>query len=130
MDIQIYKNIFDKSPLGYALHKIIIDEKGIPIDYQFLDVNIAFERMTGLKISEIIGKTLKQVLPNIVNDSFDWIKAYGQIALNGTEMEFEQYSETLKKYYKIYVYSPEKYYFIITFIDITSLKQDKNNFKN
>lgn len=47
MDIQIYKNIFDKSPLGYALHKIIIDEKGIPIDYQFLDVNIAFERMTG-----------------------------------------------------------------------------------
>ncbi|NMC67762.1 MAG: PAS domain S-box protein [Spirochaetales bacterium] len=130
MDIQIYKNIFDKSPLGYALHKIIIDEKGIPIDYQFLDVNIAFERMTGLKISEIIGKTLKQVLPNIVNDSFDWIKAYGQIALNGTEMEFEQYSETLKKYYKIYVYSPEKYYFITTFIDITSLKQDKNNFKN
>jgi len=130
MDIQIYKNIFDKSPLGYALHKIIIDEKGTPIDYQFLDVNIAFERMTGLKISEIIGKTLKQVLPNIVNDSFDWIKAYGQIALNGTEMEFEQYSETLKKYYKIYVYSPEKYYFITTFIDITSLKQDKNNFKN
>jgi len=130
MDIQIYKNIFDKSPLGYALHKIIIDEKGTPIDYQFLDVNIAFERMTDLKISEIIGKTLKQVLPNIVNDSFDWIKAYGQIALNGTEMEFEQYSETLKKYYKIYVYSPEKYYFITTFIDITSLKQDKNNFKN
>jgi len=129
MDIQIYKNIFDKSPLGYAVHRIIVDDKGIPIDYQFLDLNISFERMTGLKASEIIGKTVKQVIPDIVKDSFDWIKAYGNIALNGGEMEFEQYSEALKKHYKVYAYSPEKYYFITTFIDITSLKQDKNNFK-
>lgn len=123
MDIKIFKSIFDKSPLGYALHRIILDEKQNPIDYEFLDANASFERMTGLKLNEIIGKTVKQVIPGIEKDSFDWIKTYGKIAINGGELEFEQYSDSLKKYYKVYAYSPEKYYFITTFIDITSLKQ-------
>lgn len=128
MDIQIYKNMFDKSPLGYAIHKIILDENNNPIDYEFLDANIAFERMTGLKIAEIVGKTVKQILPGIENDSFDWIKSYGEIALKGGEIEFEQYSSILKRYYKVYAYSPSKYFFITTFIDITSLKEDKDKF--
>lgn len=123
MDIKIFKSIFDKSPLGYALHRIILDENQNPIDYEFLDANASFERMTGLKLNEIIGKTVKQVIPGIEKDSFDWIKTYGKIAIYGGELEFEQYSDSLKKYYKIYAYSPEKYYFITTFIDITSLKQ-------
>ena len=128
MDIQIYKNMFDKSPLGYAIHKIILDENNNPIDYEFLDANIAFERMTGLKIAEIVGKTVKQILPGIEKDSFDWIKSYGEIALKGGEVEFEQYSDILKRYYKVYAYYPSKYFFITTFIDITSLKEDKEKF--
>ncbi len=128
MDIQIYKNMFEKSPLAYAIHKIIVDEKENPIDYQFLDVNASFERMTGLKAKDIIGKSVKQVMPGIEKDKFDWIKKYGEIALNGGEIEFEQFSDYLNKYYKIYAYSPAKYYFITTFIDITSLKNDNEKY--
>lgn len=125
MDIQIYKKMFDKSPLGYALHKVIVDEKGNPIDYIFLDVNPAFERLTGLKVNNVIGKKVTEVLPGIEQDSFNWIKTYGELSIKGGELEFEQYSTPLKKYYKVYAYSPEKFYFITTFIDITTLKEGK-----
>ncbi len=128
MDIELYKKMFYKSPLGYALHKIILDENENPVDYEFIDVNSSFERMTGLNSQNIIGKSVTEVLPGIENDDFNWIKTYGDVALNGKEIEFEQYSKNLNKFYKVYAYSPSKYYFITTFIDITSLKEIKSNF--
>ena len=34
---------------GFGIHEIIYDENGKPCDYRFLDINPAFERLTGLK---------------------------------------------------------------------------------
>ena len=43
------KTLFDNMQEGFARHEIICDENGKPIDYLYLDVNNAFERITGLK---------------------------------------------------------------------------------
>ena len=56
MDIN-YKDFVMQSMDGYALHKIICDKNGTPIDYTFLEVNNAFEKYTGLKSCEIMAKT-------------------------------------------------------------------------
>ncbi len=64
------------------------------------------------------------MLPQIKNDSFDWIGFYGEVAVNGGDKKMEQYSEPLKKWYDISVYSPEKYYFITQFTDISSKKNE------
>ena len=42
-----YKSLFNKMINGFALHEIITDNHGNPIDYRFLDVNPAFETLTG-----------------------------------------------------------------------------------
>lgn len=35
------------SPLvGYAYHRIILDAAGHPVDYEFLEVNATFEKLT------------------------------------------------------------------------------------
>lgn len=136
MDKKFYKQIIAKSPIGFAFHKIICDKNEIPIDYEFLDVNEAFEKDTGLKKEDIIGKRISEVTPEIKNSDFDWVNIYGQIALNGGEYEFKQYSSLFDKWYRINVYAPEKYYFITFFTDITTeikdielLKQLENNSK-
>ena len=49
---------------GFALHEIILDKDGKPCDYRFLYANAAFEKLTGLKIENIIGKT---ALPDFVS---------------------------------------------------------------
>jgi len=119
MDSEFYKNLINKASFGYAYHKIILDDSGTPIDYEFLDVNSEFEQLTGLKQSKILNKKVSVVIPGIENDDFDWISFYGKIALGGKPKDFEQYSELLDKHYKVHAYSTKKLFFITIFTDIT-----------
>ena len=125
-----YKEILSNATFGYAYHKIILNEKNEAVDYMFIEVNSAFEDMTGLKKEKIINKTLYQVIPNIKEDEFDWVKFYAKVAINGKKEVFEQYSSMFNKWYKIYAYSPKKEYFITIFTDITEEKREKDEYAN
>ncbi|MBF0227485.1 MAG: PAS domain-containing protein, partial [Desulfobacterales bacterium] len=129
MEDKQYKYLIQTAPFGFAYHKIILNSDGKPINYQFIEVNNAFEKLTGLKASNILNRTVTEAIPGIVNDDFDWIAFYGDIALNNSEKEFEQYSEHLKRWYKVQVYSPEKYYFSTIFIDISKEKKKTDELK-
>lgn len=132
MNDSFYKSIIKESPMGYAYHKIICDEEGNPCDYEFLEVNDAFEEYTGMKANNIISKKVTDLIPGIQKSEFDWIGVYGNIALNGGEAELDRFSEPLNKYYRVKVFSPEKYYFITLFYDIIEeniAKQKEINFK-
>lgn len=119
MNEERYGQLTEALPFGYAYHKIICDDTGTPVDYEYIDVNSAFEKYTGLKRTDIIGKKVCDILPGICNDDFNWIQEYGKIALQGGEREFQQYSLPLNKWYRIVVFSTEKNYFATFFIDIT-----------
>lgn len=111
-------------PIGYGLHKIILDDDGRPCDFVFVEINKKYEEATGLKASEITGRRITEVIRNIENDNYDWIASYGDVALNGSVLDLEQYSNAFKRWYHIYAYSPEKGYFITLFSDITKEKND------
>ena len=120
---QYQRIVIDKMMNAYALHEVIVDESNTPVDYRFVEVNPAFEAYTGLTGEQVIGKTIREINPDIEKDEVDWIKKYGDIALNDGAMAFESYSEAFKRFYAIHVYSPTKYYFVTIFQDISSLKQ-------
>jgi PAS domain S-box-containing protein len=105
MNTDDYKQLIKKAPFGYAFHKIIVNENGKAIDYMFLDVNPAFEKLTGLKTENIINQKITDVIPAIITDKFDWISFYGEIAINGGNKEFEQFSEHLNRWYNVHVNS-------------------------
>ncbi len=119
MEENFYRNILAHSAWGYAYHKIIVDGQNKPIDYVFLEVNDAFERLTGLKKKNILHKKVTDVLPGICKD-FDWVSLYGKVALEKKVIEFEQYSLPLKKTYLIKAFSPERSYFVTLFTDTSS----------
>lgn len=125
-----YKDLLRKAPFAFAHHKILVDDLEKPIDYEFLDVNEEFERQTSLKKENIINRKITEILPNIKNSDFDWISFYGETALKQLEKDFEQYSEPLKCWYKVKVYSTEKGYFTTVFQDITDLKTRELTFKD
>ncbi len=116
------ENIINNPILGYARHRIILDDAGKPFDYEFLEVNTAFEKMTGLQRENVIGKTARQAIPGIERSGFDWIGCYGDIALTGGVKDFEQFSEPLGRWYQVYAYSAEKMFFTVFFNDITEIK--------
>jgi PAS domain S-box-containing protein len=107
---------------GFAYHRIILDERGNPCDYVFLEVNEAFERLTGLKAQSIIGRTVTEILPGIEEDPTDWIGKYGNVALTGEPTQFESYSKQLDLWFSVSAFSPQKGFFAVTFSDISKRK--------
>jgi len=73
-----YRSLFNSMLNGFALHEMVYDDGGKPIDYRFIEVNSAFEKITGLKGADIIGKTALEVLPGLEPI---WIENYGKVAL-------------------------------------------------
>jgi PAS domain S-box-containing protein len=118
-----YRALFDNMVNGFAYHKVVFDDHGKPIDYIFLEINPAFEKLTGLKKQKVIGKRATEALPGIENDPADWIGIYGRVALTGEPARFENYSGNLKRWYSVSAYSSERGYFASVFEDITERKQ-------
>ncbi len=113
---QRYRQLFSRMTPGFALHEIITDEGGRPIDYRFLEANPAFETMTGLRVSEILGRTVLEVLPGLEPS---WIERYGAVALGGEAIEFEDFTAPLGRDYLVVAYSPEPGQFAAIFTDVT-----------
>ncbi|MGO8805452.1 MAG: PAS domain S-box protein [Candidatus Bathyarchaeia archaeon] len=122
-DRKQFDMFFDKMLDGFSYHRIAVDKAGKPVDYVFLEVNHAFEKMTGLKREKIIGKKVTDVLPGIEKDPADWIGVYGKVALTGEPVQFENYAAPLGTWYRVIAYSPEKGYFVALFENITERKK-------
>ena len=114
-----YRSLFESMTEGFALHEIIRDEKGVPVDYRFLEINPAFERLTGLSRENVVGKVYSQVLPG--EDPY-WVKAYGAVALTGQPVHFDNYSPALKRHYDVVSFRPAPGQFAVLFKDITERK--------
>ncbi len=120
-----YRFLIENLPDAFAYHQILLDDHGTPVDYTFLEINSAFEEMTGLKRKNIIGKKVTEVLPGIESDDFDWIGTYGKVALSGESIRFETFSEPLGRWYDVSAYSDKPGHFATVFHNTTSHKQLK-----
>ena len=121
-----YHQLFDQMMDGFALHEIILNNEGKPIDYLILEVNKSYEQITGLKADDIIGKNVREVLPNIEPI---WIEKYGKVALDGTPNHFQQFSADLNKTFEVSVFSPVKGRFATIIRDITERKKAEKEIK-
>ena len=113
-------SLFNSMTEGFALHEIITDKSGQPQDYRFLDVNPAFERLSGLKRDALIGRTVLDVLPGTERV---WIEKYGQVASTGTPVRFQEYSRRIGKHLEVYAYSPAPGRCAVIITDITERKE-------
>ncbi|HRW13498.1 MAG TPA: PAS domain-containing protein [Syntrophomonas sp.] len=89
---------------GYALYEFITDENGQPCDYVFIDINPAFEKLTGFRAVDIVGKRITQILP--AADAIHFIERYRPVAFGGQAMRFEKPSINMDKSLRIYAFSP------------------------
>ncbi|MFA6102572.1 MAG: PAS domain S-box protein [Victivallaceae bacterium] len=122
-----YSSLFNSMLEGFALHEIVCDASGKPMDYRFLDMNPAFEKLTGLKKADTVGKTVLTILPET---EYFWIEIYGKVALTGEPVSFENYSSTLNRHYQVAAFSPQKNQFAVIFNDITERKQTEEKLRN
>ena len=75
-----YRSLFENMLNGYAYCKMIFDENK-PQDFIYLDVNSAFETLTGLE--NVSGKKASEVIPGIRETDPELLEIYGRVALTG-----------------------------------------------
>ncbi|MBN1905056.1 MAG: PAS domain S-box protein, partial [Deltaproteobacteria bacterium] len=121
-----YRMLFENMNAGFALHEMIYDEGHKPVDYRFLEVNPMFEKLTGIKAEQCLGRTVRETLPE--SEAY-WIETYGKVVQTGDPVYFQNYAGQIGKYFDIYAFSPQKNQFAVFFLDITERVQAEEELK-
>ena len=117
---QRYRSLFENMTDGYAYCRMFYQD-GHPVDFQYINVNRAFEKQTGL--TGIEGKLVSEVIPGIRESDPELFERYGRVALTGIPESFELFVASLKMWFSISVYSPQNEYFVAIFNVITERKK-------
>ena len=122
-----YRQLFEHSNSAVALHEMIYDNNGKPVDYRFIAVNPAFEKTTGLKAQEVVNRTVLELLPNTEQL---WIDTYGTVVRTGAPAVFENYTRELDRFVEVTAFRTDKDQFAAVFADITDHKRMENALKD
>jgi len=115
-----YRRLFERSASALAVYEMIYDAQGNPRDFRFVNVNPAFERVTGLSASKVLGRAALEATPGMEDY---WIKLFAQVALTGEGTSFEHYASHLGRHYAGTAYSPRPNHVAVSFMDVTDRKR-------
>jgi|GEM_PF-1892029 len=107
---------FESMSDGVCIHKLLFDESGKPSDYEIRGGNSAFISILGYDIKSAIGKKASEFYKSYPPP---YLETYAETALTQKSLSFETYYQPLEKFFRITVFSPEKYWFVTLFSDIT-----------
>lgn len=122
-----YRNLFEMMEDGMAVHELVFDERGIPVDYRFVEVNPAFERLTGLMADDVVGRTVKEVQPGIEQQ---WIDESIDVVVNGEPKRFERFDKTQGRYFDVVAFKNATNQFVALYTDVTTQHQNEETIRN
>ena len=94
MDLEkVYADSISNAQCAFAYHEGVFDDAGEMVDYIFLDVNKAFEDITGLKKEDVIGKRFVRDIIRDEEHGVQWVKIYERTVKEKVPIEFEEYSK-------------------------------------
>ncbi|MDR3590744.1 MAG: PAS domain S-box protein [Negativicutes bacterium] len=118
-----YRQLFMNMRSAFSYQRIILNKQGKPVDFEYLEVNQAFEDFAGRKRDELIGSRFSEINPEYIEACADRIAQWGGVAVGRIDRhEAEYYSEIAQKWLSVAVYSPKKHYFVTIMTDITARK--------
>jgi PAS domain S-box-containing protein len=116
----VYRSLFENMLDGFARCQMQYDEQGRPVDFTYLQVNGAFERLTGLK--DVVGKKVSEVIPGIRTADPELFDLYARVASTGQPERREFLLESWGVWFSLSAYCPERGQFVAVFDNITARK--------
>ncbi len=115
-----YKALFETMTEGFALQEIIRDEAGKPCDFRVVAVNPAFERQTGLKAKDILGRTVFELFPQVEPV---WFERFCKVAVTGEPARFEEWFGPLGRWFQVSSFRTEPGRLGVVFTDVSKHRQ-------
>ncbi|MES1981623.1 MAG: EAL domain-containing protein [Pseudomonadota bacterium] len=112
-----YRSLFENMPEGYAYCQMLYRD-GRPYDFVHVNVNQAFEKVTGLK--NPVGKKVTELIPDVKQTNPDLIELVGRVAHTGKPERYEIH--VMSMWFSVSVYSVKTGYFVAILDNITLRK--------
>jgi PAS domain S-box-containing protein len=112
-----YRSLFESIDEGFCLIQVMFDGDGTARDYRFIEANPAFIGQTGL--ADAVGRTAREMVPGLEEH---WFRTYGDVALTGTPVRFQQGSEPMGRWFDVYAFrvgAPAERMVALLFKDVT-----------
>jgi PAS domain S-box-containing protein len=119
--LQRYQTLFESIDEGFCVIEVLFDDDGVANDYRFLEINPSFVRQTGLE--NAVGRRMRELAPA---HEAHWYRIYGDVALTGVPVRFEQRAEALGRWYDVYAFridEPEQRRVAVLFNDVSERKR-------
>ena len=115
-----FRELFEHMREGLAYCRMLF-ENGLGSDFVYVTVNERFEILTGLK--HVTGKRVTEIIPHIRELDPGLLEIYARVSLTGIPEKFEMFIHSLRQWYSVSAYSPEKGYFVAIFDMIDERKR-------
>ncbi len=121
-----YRSLFVNMMEGYAYCRMLYED-GRPVDFIYLAVNPAFEKLTGLK--NVISEPVSKIIPGLIESNPELFEIYGRVTLSGIPEKFETYIAALDLWLSISVYRPAPDHFVAIFDSINERKRNEEKIR-
>jgi diguanylate cyclase (GGDEF)-like protein len=123
-----YHSLFGNMLEGFAFCRLLY-RNGQPDDIQYIEVNPAFESLTGL--SDVIGKKVTEVVPGIKESNPEVFEIYGRVAAGGPPEKFEIFVPPLNLWFSVSAYhaDTDSHCFVTVIENITDRKLLQRNYE-
>lgn len=116
-----YRSLFEGMLNGVMYGELILDAKGQPIDFRYLETNKAFRDLTGL--GDVIGKKVTEIFPDFRKTNPEALQRYFEAVVEGKSFRYESHFEGLDSWFSIFLYGIEGGKFVLVFDNVTEQKQ-------
>ena len=112
-----YKFLTENIDISYSLNKIIYDESGEPVDLLLIDVNPAYEKLTGTNKDDVVGQLCSVKFPQL---NLKLLKHFKDLKKGDHPVEISYQSMMVNRRLKVKGYIPEEGYIAFLQYDISN----------
>ena len=124
-EVKMYHDMFKGMSSGMSYCKIIYEDNE-PVDFVYLAVNEAFEKMTHLH--DVVGKSGSELSLGLRETDRNLMQTFGWVASTGQSQRLERYFAARRVWLSLFVYSNSRDSFVVLFNDITERKLFEKKF--
>ncbi len=121
-----YRLLFENMISGYALFEPVWDNRNKLVDSRFLDINPAFDKLTGFHEKEVIGKTAIEVLGEIETA---WLQNFEKILKTGKPVSFIVHPGKINMHFEVHAFQPETNRFALILNDVSEKVNAEKNLR-
>jgi len=115
-----WRGLFERLSEGFVVGEVVRDTTGRITDWRYVDVNSAWGRLVGIAPADVVGRTVREVIPG-VEDA--WVDEFADVVETGEPVTFVRQVGTLARWYEGWAFPLGSGRFGVIFMEVTERVQ-------